>query len=86
MQFSDLYDINNLKHGLCTVIAVALLSYIVPAILPEDENKDSMLSKINNVFSTIQESPIPVFVVVFVGCIIGGVVCSSNMGVVGSPQ
>ena len=42
MNLSDLYSANSLKHGLCTVVVVALLAYILPAIIPENDDPDNM--------------------------------------------
>ena len=78
MNFSDLFSSNNLKHGLCTIIIVALLSYIIPAVLPKDESNNEMLNKMNAVFKSIQDSPIPILIVVFVGCIVSGMVCGAE--------
>ena len=81
MNLSNLYSPETLKHGLCTVVVVALLSYILPAVLPKDENPENMLNKINEVFQSVQSNPVPVLVVVFVGCIVGSMLCSSDAGV-----
>ena len=37
-----------------------------------------MLNKMNAVFKSIQDSPIPILIVVFVGCIVSGMVCGAE--------
>ena len=78
MNLSNLYSAETLKHGLCTVVVVALLSYILPAVLPKDENPDNMMNKVNEVFQSVQANPVPILVVVFVGCIVGSMLCGSD--------
>lgn len=82
MNFAELFSSNNLKHGLCTIIIVALLSYIVPAVLPKDESDNEMLNKMTAVFKSVQDSPVPILIVVFVACILSGMVCGAE----GTPQ
>ena len=76
---ADLQNPEHLKHGLCTVVAVALLSYLLPNVLPRDENEESntMLNNIHKVFNSVQENPAPILLVVFVSCVLGAVLCKN---------
>ena len=80
MNVANLMNGANLKHGLCTVVIVAILSYVLPSVMPSNDDPENMLNKVNNVFKSVQENPLPVLIVVFVACLLGGVLCGSDMG------
>ena len=75
----DLSNPEHLKHGLCTVVVVGLLSYLLPNLLPYDENSDdtSFLGKVRKVLSSVKSNPLPILVIVFVSCVLGGALCKN---------